>query len=315
MNTFKWLLKREFWEHKLAFLLVPVVTGTVMTLIITVSLAIAVLGLGNGVKINGVDVSSLAAVVTPLQKSQFASQLVAGYAGLAMPFFIALGFCVFFFCVNALFDERRDRSVLFWKSLPIADGTTVLSKVAMAIGIAPVITMVVATITAVLAGILICIAAAIAGVNIFSDVLGNPATYLVPVQLAALLPIYALWALPTVGWLLLVSAWARTKPLLWAVGVPVMAGTLASWANGLFQLDWNVGWFWKNIVARLLVSVLPGSWLAGQHRALPGDQSPMGETLARSWQMLASADIWIGVLLGAAMIFAAIRMRGLRDEG
>ena len=50
---------------------------------------------------------------------------------------IVLGVVVFFFCLGALFDDRKDRSVLFWKSLPISDQATVLSKVAMALVVAP----------------------------------------------------------------------------------------------------------------------------------------------------------------------------------
>ena len=320
MNTFKWLLKREFWEHKGAFFWTPVVLGALMTIFITVSLVIAVLGLGNGMRINGVEVSNLANVVTPLQKSEFASRFVFGYAGLSMPIFIGLGFCIFFFCLGSLFDERKDRSVLFWKSLPLSDSATVLSKVAMAIGIAPGIAMVVATITAILAGLLICLAAAAAGVNIFGEVLSNPATYLAPFQLVAMLPIYALWALPTIGWLLMVSAWARTKPFLWAIGVPVLTGTLISWANGMFRFEWNIGWFWTNIVGRLLGSVLPGSWLLPRAHSLPrenshGAMTALSDVLTQSWQLLAGANIWIGVALGAAMIYMAIRLRGLRDEG
>ena len=320
MNTFKWLLKREFWEHKGAFFWTPVALGALMTIFITISLVIAVLGLGNGMQINGVEVSNLANVITPLQKSEFASRFVFGYAGLSVPIFIGLGFCVFFFCLGSLFDERKDRSVLFWKSLPLSDSNTVLSKVAMAIGIAPAIAIVVATITATIAGLLICLAAAAAGVNIFGEVLSNPATYLAPFQLVAMLPIYALWALPTIGWLLMVSAWARTKPLLWAIGVPVLTGTLVSWANGMFRFDWNINWLWTNIVGRLLGSVLPGSWLGFRPRSLPmggthDGMTALSDVLTQSWQLLAGPNVWIGAALGAAMIFAAIRLRGLRDEG
>ena len=50
---------------------------------------------------------------------------------------IVLGFVVFFFCLGSLYDERKDRSVLFWKSLPLSDGETVLSKAASALVVAP----------------------------------------------------------------------------------------------------------------------------------------------------------------------------------
>ena len=320
MNTFKWLLKREFWEHKGGFFWMPLIVGGIMTLFIAVSLLIAVLGVKDGMQINGVAVSNLANVVGPEQKADFAARLVSGYAGLSMPILLALSVCIFFFCLGALFDERKDRSVLFWKSLPVSDRATVLSKVAMALGVGPAIAVVISAFTAILAGLLICIAAAAAGVNIFGEVLSNAGIYLAPVQLAALVPIYALWALPTIGWLLMVSAWSRTKPLLWAIGVPLLTATLLSWINRMFQFSWDMGWFWKNIIGRLLASVVPGSWLGETAQSLPSEDtvrasSAMSDLLTHSWQLLGGANIWIGVALGVAMIYAAIRLRGWRDEG
>jgi ABC-2 type transport system permease protein len=320
MNTFKWLLRREFWEHKGGFLWMPIIVGTIMTAFIAVSLLIAVLGVKDGMQINGVAVSSLANVMGAEQKAEFAARIVHGYAGLSMPILMALSICILFFCLGSLYDERKDRSVLFWKSLPVSDSATVLSKVAMALVVAPVMAVVIASITAILCGLLICIAAAAAGVNIFAEVLTNTDAYLAPLQMTALLPVYALWALPTIGWLLMVSAWSRSKPFLWAIGVPLLTGTLLSWINGMFRFEWNVGWFWKNIVGRLLGSVLPGSWLGQGGRSLPDEDtmrsaSAMSDMLTQSWQLLLSPNIWIGIVVGSAMIYAAIRLRRWRDEG
>ena len=319
MKTFKWLLKREFWEHKGGFLWMPIIVGSIMSVFIAISLLIAVMGMKDGMQINGVSVSSLTNVVDPEQKADFAARLVGGYAGLSMPILMAVSVSIFFFCLGALYDERKDRSVLFWKSLPLSDSATVLSKVAMALGIAPVIGVVVSTLTAVLAGLLICLAAAMAGVNIFGEVLSNPDAYLAPVKLAAMLPIYALWSLPTIGWLLMVSAWSRTKPLLWAIGAPLLTGTLLSWINGMFQFSWDMGWFWKNIIGRLLASAIPGSWLGQSIQSMSDEgairTSGATDLLTQSWHLLGGANIWIGAAFGGAMIYAAIRLRSWRDEG
>ena len=63
MNTFKWLLKREFWEHKGGFFWLPIIVGAIMTAFIAVSLGAALLGLKSGIKINGVDAKSLVDIV------------------------------------------------------------------------------------------------------------------------------------------------------------------------------------------------------------------------------------------------------------
>ena len=227
MNTMKWLLKREFWEHKGGFFWTPLVVSAIMTVVLAVSLAAAVtMGAQKGVHINGADVGSLSEAMNPEQQAQFVQGLTHGYMGTGAPLFMVLGFVVFFFCLGSLFDERKDRSVLFWKSLPVSDAETVLSKVAIALVVAPVISLVFATITAVLSLLFICIAAAVAGLNIFGSVLTSGAVYLAPFQVASIIPVYMLWALPTVGWLMMVSAWAKTKPFLWAVGAPLLIGVL-----------------------------------------------------------------------------------------
>jgi ABC-2 type transport system permease protein len=321
MNTMKWLMKREFWENKGGFFWAPIWVGGIMSFFIAIALFVGLaMGSKHGMHINGVVVSDLSTVVTAQQKAEFADGLATGYMGTAMPLFLVLGFVVFFFCLGSLFDERKDRSVLFWKSLPISDSETVLSKIAMALVVAPLITTVVATITSVILMLLICIAAAISGVNIFGLVLSSPSTYLAPFQIAATIPVYVLWALPAVGWLMMVSAWANTKPFLWAVGVPVLTGTVLSMFNGMFDLNINVGWFWQHIVGRGLLSVAPGSWFFltdvgnGLH-ATSHDGADFGSALTQTWQVLATPSLWIGVAVGAAMIYAAMRLRRWKDEG
>lgn len=320
MNTMKWLLRREFWEHKGGFFWTPLVVSAIMTVVLAVSLAVAVtMGFQKGVHINGADVGSLSEAMNPEQQAQFIQGLTHGYMGTGAPLFMVLGFVVFFFCLSSLFDERKDRSVLFWKSLPVSDAQSVLAKVVTALVVAPVITVAFATITAALSLLFICIAAAAAGLNIFGAVLGSPAVYLAPFQIAAIIPVYVLWALPTVGWLMMISAWARTKPFLWAVGAPLLTGVLLLWFKALFDLDLETDWYWRDIVARGLLSVAPGSWFGffhpDSHLSSGPDNINAMALVSQSWRILASANIWIGAAVGSAMIFAAMRLRRWRDEG
>lgn len=320
MNTMKWLLRREFWEHKGGFFWTPLVVSAIMTVVLAVSLATAVtMGHQHGVHINGADVGSLSEAMNPEQQAQFVQGLTYGYMGTGAPLFMVLGFVVFFFSLGSLFDERKDRSVLFWKSLPVSDAETVLSKVATALVVAPLIAVAFATITGVLSLLFICIAAAAAGLNIFGAVLSSGAVYLAPFQIAAVIPVYTLWALPTVGWLMMVSAWARTKPFLWAVGAPLLLGVLLVWFKALFSLDLDTNWYWQNIVARGLLSVAPGSWFGffhpDSHMSSGPDNIDAMALVSQSWRILGHANVWIGAAAGAAMIFVATRLRRWRDEG
>ena len=321
MNTMKWLMKREFWEHKGGFFWAPAVVGAIMTLFLGVSLLIGVaMGKQHGFNINGMQVNSLSAAMSADDKAQAVSALAHGYMGTGAPLLMVLGFVVFFFCLGSLFDERKDRSVLFWKSLPVSDSDTVLSKALTALVTAPLITLAFATITSVLSLTFIVMAAVVMGVNVIGGVLTSPAVYLAPFEVAAILPVYIVWALPTVGWLMMISAWARTKPFLWAVGVPLLTAALLSWFNAMFNFNWNIGWFWQHIVARGLVSVAPGSWFGfvdvdtsvyiGPHQS-----ADLSLLVAQSWRALGTADAWIGAAAGAAMIYASARIRRWKDEG
>ncbi len=321
MNTMKWLVKREYWEHKGGFFWTPAVVSAIMTLFLAITLIIAVtVGKHHGIHINGTTVSDLSGAMGEQDKAEAVASLVNGYMGTGAPLFMVLGFVVFFFSLGALFDERKDRSVLFWKSLPVSDGATVLSKVATALVLAPLITMVFATLVGLASLILITTAAALSGLNLYGAVFGSAQVYLAPFQMLALLPVYIVWALPTVGWLMMVSAWARTKPFLWAVGAPLLVAALLSWFNAMFNFNWNISWFWQHVVARGLASVAPGSWFLFVHpedaaRLAGHDHVDMGTMVTQSWRVLATTNAWIGAAIGAAMIYASVRLRRWKDEG
>lgn len=320
MNTMKWLVKREFWEHKGGFFWTPLVVGSIITL---GTLASAVAGLAvkgqHGMNINGQQVTNLSGVIEPEDHARIIEVVSQGYIAASAPLFMVMAVVIFFFCLGTLFDERKDRSVLFWKSLPVSDGETVLSKLAMALLAAPLITLGFGIITSFLV-LLIAVFTGMFGGLSLAGVFAQPATYLAPFKIAAILPVYLVWALPTVGWLMMVSAWSRTKVFLWAVGVPVLTGVLLSWFNAMFDFNWNVEWFWKNIVARGLLSIAPGSWFgfvdpSGGVQMNDKHSFDFSILVVQSWKTLAYANAWIGAAIGAGMIYAAARLRRWKDEG
>jgi ABC-2 type transport system permease protein len=216
-----------------------------------------------------------------------------------------------------LYDERKDRSVLFWKSLPVSDSETVLSKAASALLVAPVLA--VAAGLATMLGFLLVVSVVIAlhGGNPLSLAWGAGSPFAMAGSLLASIPVYALWALPTAGWLLLCSAWARSKPFLWAIMIPVFSGIFVSWFDLMNVFNLESGWFWKNIVARALLSLVPGSWLgnAELRHMTPDNVDRVAQLIspATTWSMLLAPQLWIGAVAGAAMIFAAIQLRRRRE--
>jgi ABC-2 type transport system permease protein len=111
-RPFYWSVRRELWENRSIYI-APLAVAAVELfgfLISTITLPHrmrAVLALDPA--------EQRAAINMPYDIAAFLIILTAFFVGV-------------FFCLDALHGERRDRSILFWKSLPVSDRTTVLSK-------------------------------------------------------------------------------------------------------------------------------------------------------------------------------------------
>ncbi len=321
MSTMKWLVRRELWEHKGAFVYAPLAVAAALVLLLGGGFLYALTSSAFHIQHNGHQMITIEGV-PPEMVAKAAAMAASSYLAITAPLFLVLPVVVFFYCLAALHDERRDRSILFWKSLPMSDGQTVLSKAAVALVVAPLLTVAIGIATSLVLLVLGLLASAVKGVNLIAPVLVNANFYLSPLYLLAFVPLYILWALPTVGWLLLVSSWARSKVFLWAVGVPLVALALLAWFDflvGRFSgLSLNVKWFGEEVVARILGGLMPGIWFGEVNgRALAeqnaGFDAPM--LLGLSYGTLASPAVWIAAVAGCAMIYGAIRLRRWRDEG
>ena len=335
-HKFKLLLKREFWEHKGGFFWAPIWAGGISLVLTLMALVVAEVAgrravasgkmqIDGDININGLDLSALTSKMDAGDLQKLAGGIdISAVMSSAWPM-VVLAFVVFFYCLGSLYDERKDRSVLFWKSLPVSDRDTVLSKAASALLVAPLIAVGVAI--ACMFGFLLLLSTFVLLHN------GNPMTLVRgpgnPLQLAgsmlATIPVYALWALPTVGWLLLCSAWSKSKPFLWAIMLPVFSGIFISWFDIMNLFDLESGWFWKNIVARGLLSAVPGTWFDVAHinnaHITSSEAARQIESvhqllsLKTTYSVLLTPQLWIGAVVGAAMIYGAIRLRRWRDEG
>ncbi len=315
MKTFYWLVKREFWEHKGGFFWAPVVTGIVFLALNFMGIVLGeVFGRRNNwgvfkygeMKFHPEDMNNVGAMV------DISLYAIAGIV------LCVTAIVVFFYCLGALYDDRRDRSVLFWKSLPLSDTSTVLSKVASAALLAPAIAVVIGVIVGLAMSFLFTVVASMHGVGLWSLLIAAHPIRVV-LTMILLIPLYAIWALPTIGWLLLCSSWARSKPFLWAIALPVGAGVIVSWFDLMGFAGLSSEWFWKNVVGRLLGSLAPGGWV-GNASPLSGvghdDPASLMNSmdLAYHYSALASPSLWIGAVAGAAMIAGAIWFRRWRDD-
>jgi len=201
MNTLPLLLKREYWEHRGGFLWAPIwMTVAILTFtvlgMITAEVFRANANVHVGISLNDLRDHITASEMVKAGNALDMAQLMFG--GLTC---ISLFFVLFFYLLGALYDDRRDRSVLFWKSLPVSDTATVASKALSAILVAPIIAFVVSTASYIVFLLLVCIWAGLHGLNALPAVAAAHPIGMMW-RLALTLPLSALWALPTVGWLL-----------------------------------------------------------------------------------------------------------------
>lgn len=205
-----------------------------------------------------------------------------------------------FYCLDALYGERRDRSILFWKSLPVSDLITVLSKAFIPIVLLQLVAFVV---TVALQLIML----------LFSSVvlLGNGSSIaMLWTQLSLfqrsvmlffhLVALHGLWYAPIYCWLLLVSGWARRAAFLWAV-LPVIAIGVVE------KVAFNTTHFGSFLGYRLI-----GGTDADAMPALSGlPLDPMTRMVVGRY--LTSPGLWIGLLFAAVFLAAAVRLRRYRE--
>jgi ABC-2 type transport system permease protein len=319
-NKFTWLLKREFWEYRGAFLWTPAITGAVMLALVLFGLIVAETTANRaGVNLNGINFNEISKHLSEGNAAQLHAGLNIGLLSLGFPIGAALAFVLFFYGIGALYNDRADRSVLFWKSLPISDSETVLAKVVAMAVIAPVLAVAALIALDLCFLVVMSLWVLIHGMN--PILLWSPTSLLTLwLKLILLIPINALWALPSIGWLLLCSSFARSKPFLWAVALPVVSGVLSSMVHLMNSLSLPSGWYWKNIVARLLFSIVPATWVdvADLHEFDREDRLPEALNNLLSFNsvghLLSTPNFLIGIAAGVAMIAAAIYFRRSRVE-
>ena len=212
------LIKRELWEHRAIY-----VTPSAIAVIVTLGV-LAMLLFASG-------------FAKELDLAIFGAQNIAGdserraaltglFVGTSWVFLVALMFLTVFYSLDSLYAERKDKSILFWRSMPATDAETVISKLLTAAIVIPVVTAVGIWVThlinLVIASLWVSSKGGDAGLLIWGSV------PLLDNWLAALIVVVAsgLWMSPFIAWFLFVSTWAKRMPILMAFMPPIILGLL-----------------------------------------------------------------------------------------
>ncbi len=273
------LLKREVLEHRNLFIGAP----TVVALLILVASIWVAMQLPQSEIAQGLEyLAVLFDGLSPFDMAPF-------FMILAIPFFITLYICSLIYLINTLYQDRKEMSVLFWQSMPVSNLQTVLSKVVTIVAIAPIFYILIISALYLIAMIWLTVL----GITNNVDLIGIGWMFLA--ALASLLLIYisalitSLWLFPTMGWLLLFSAFARKTPLLWAGGVFVLVGFLEDFVFGTQYL---------------------ANWI--ESRAADPNQYLLFD-FQNVFEKLFNYDMFFGILVGSILLTGAVFMRRFTD--
>jgi len=310
MNTSRnllWLVRREVWEHRSLWIAPTVMAGVLLLLA-----AFGGVHFGDGSNFSfgtsdRPDFSSLSpeqrqhAMEAMGAHKDFAPVIGGIYFGLTVSMLGVLGIVVFFYLLDCVLAERRDRSILFWKSMPVSDGEVVTSKALTALVAAPLFTLLASA-------VLLVLVSGVMSVRL-SEIPVSPwnANMWLQVQAAMLMfvPMVVLWYLPIAGYLLVVSVWARKNAFLWAVlpwvAVLIIEALITRTSTAAYFLRDRFGGFARIIGNKNIdVDIKNSDFLQECARAVG--------------RVFADYHIWVGAIAGLALIYAAIRIRRYRDD-
>ncbi|PYK07979.1 MAG: ABC transporter permease [Verrucomicrobia bacterium] len=278
-RPFYWSVRRELWENHSIYI-APLIVAMVVLF-------------GFLVSTTGLPERRRAVLLLDPAKAR---------AAIEMPYNVAAMMLIFtafivgvFYCLDALNGERRDRSILFWKSLPVSDLTTLLSKATIPLVVLPLVTFAIIVATQVVMLLWTSVLLIAHGMSPASTWTNFSLFQQSLILLYGLVAI-ALWHAPIYGWALLVSGWARRATFLWAV-VPFLA-------IGFFEkITFGTSHF-ASMLKNRLMGFAPEAFALNLH-SIESPQLTPGKYLS-------APGLWLGLIFAAVFIAAAIRLRRYR---
>jgi ABC-2 type transport system permease protein len=282
-RSFYWSVRREVWENRFIYIALLIVAFVELF----------------GFLVSTIGLPERRQAVLLGDPAKARSAIEAPYDIAAIMLILTAFVVGFFYCLDALYGERRERSILFWKSLPVSDRTAVLSKTSVPLVVVPLVTFV--TIIATQLVMLIW-----TSVLLITKGMSPASTWTyVPLPQNSLVLFYglvaiALWYAPIFGWALLVSGWVRRAAFLWAV-LPILAISIFE------KITFNSSYFAAVVKDRLL-GFAPKAFAFEPNHDI-GITSLVQLTPGR---YLSTPGLWLGLLFAALCIAAAIRLRRYR---
>jgi ABC-2 type transport system permease protein len=293
MKTFPWLIRRELWEHRSLYVAPLIFAGLILA-----GVVIAYIQHGQFQIVN-IQLDS------PNERVPDAVRLFV-LPMFFVPFALIAAVVGIYYSLDSLFADRRDRSVLFWKSLPVSDWETVLAKLFTAAVIVPAIAMAVSIMTALVLMVFVSIVFAVNGHSL-SLIWGQIPIFQNLGLLLYAVVVNALWYLPFTAWCMLASAWARRAVFLWAAA-PIAA---------VIFLEYQV--FGTRVFVDLLqpeggleLALNVGKEVFNDPQSAATTATTLADVITPG-RFFFSIDLWAGLAVAAGLVAAAVWMRRYRE--
>jgi ABC-2 type transport system permease protein len=234
--------------------------------------------------------------------------------GIAALFFVVLQITQYAYLVDCLYAERKDRSILFWKSLPLSDAAVVASKLLTALVVMPLCALAASLITEI-----VIAAAASIRLGLHSDMLSvvwAPAIWIKATGFCMFTVLAVeLWALPLMAWVVLTSAVAPRSPALFAILIPMAVALVERLLLGSHV-------FLDLFVARMGVpdhaikvtqinfDDTTGELITADHGGHWADAQFIDSGVSA---VFGNPSLWWGLLVAVALLAITVEMRRRRD--
>jgi len=278
-RPFYWSVLRELWENHSIYIAPSIVAGIILF----------------GSFVGSFHLPGLRQSALLLDPARRRAAIELPYDVAAMMFIFTAFIIGVFYCLDALHGERRERSILFWKSLPVSDRTTVLSKATIPLVVLPLVTFAITLVTQFI--MLLISTAALLPSGLAGTTLANFNLIQQSVILLYGLIVIALWHAPIYGWALLVSGWVRRATFLWAV-LPLLGIAFFE------KITFNTSHF-AAMLGNRLMGFAAEAFDFQPHHGVAIDSLTPG-------RYLSSPGLWIGLAFAAVFIAAAVRLRRYR---
>ena len=299
MKSLKAMIRRELQEHKWAFVYLPWIVAAFMSLVVV----LVYLGLTEVTTEDfnfSTEIYSNPDLIKAMQESTFEQRREAIRAGLLVlgsPLVIALGFALLAFSLSTFFDERKDKSIIFWRSLPVSDSYTVFSKLLVVTVVAPLL---------VIPALLFLHLVSVTAGSVFfavSDLF--PFTWAWQAYpwfdwIRVILSVWmqGMWSFPVIAWIMLAGAYSR-KPVVAAILPPVVVVLVEG-----VSLSSSV--FFDSLMERLL------PWSRSSSFPKEYETFQVSE-ISDIPLLLGMNEFWIGIVLGTIFVFLTIYFRSKSD--